>query len=281
VKRPSVATAPAAVSAVADPSAHLAGPVLVVAPHVDDETLGCGGTIALLSAQVAVHVLYAADGRLSPSGPDGGPAAAAATLPAIRRAEAEAAMQRLGVPAERLHFLALPDGALAANAGKLEQGLRQCVAAVAPRTVLAPFRHDQHPDHIAVYRATRAALGAVSDIDFLEYFVYYRYPLLVEQDIRRAVEPRHLLAIDIDAVRERKRSALEDYPSQVTRFYPWQQRPVLTAPVLDDHCAGPELFVRAAATMPTGELFARDSVRLRINLHLGPQIVRWKKRFLG
>jgi LmbE family N-acetylglucosaminyl deacetylase len=264
-----------------DPHRVIEGPVLVVAPHVDDETLGCGGTMARLAADLPIHVLYAADGRLSPSGPDGKPAAEAASLPAIRRAEAEAAMRRLGVPVDHLHFLALPDGALAAHATRLEAGLRERIVALAPRTVLAPFRHDQHPDHLAVYRATRAALGGVSGVVLLEYFVYYRYPLLAEKDIRRAVDPRHLLAIDIDPVRDRKRAALDDYPSQVTRFFPWQQRPVLTAPVLDDHCAGPELYVRAAAALSPGELFTRDSLRLRINLRLGAQIVRWKKRLLG
>jgi LmbE family N-acetylglucosaminyl deacetylase len=271
-------TWPAAV----DPRIIIEGPVLVVAPHVDDETLGCGGTIArLAAAAVPIHVLYATDGRLSPSRPDGKPANEAASLPAIRRAEAEAAMRRLGVPVDHLHFLGLPDGALAAQPERLEAKLRGCIDAVAPRIILAPFRHDQHPDHLAVYRAARTALAGATGVAFLEYFVYYRFPLLAEKDIRRAVDPRHLLAIDIDAVRDRKRLALEDYTSQVTCYFPWQQRPILTATVLDDHSAGPELFMRAAADLPTGQLFARDSLRMRINLHLGPQIVRWKKRLVG
>jgi LmbE family N-acetylglucosaminyl deacetylase len=271
-------TWPAAV----DPRTVIDGPVLVVAPHVDDETLGCGGTMArLASAGVPIHVLYAADGRLSPSRPDGKPADEAATLPAIRRAEAEAAMRRVGVPVDHLHFLALPDGEVGAHAGRLAAELRTCLDALAARTVLAPFRFDQHPDHLAVHRAVRTVLGGESGIVLLEYFVYYRYPLLAEKDIRLAVDPRHLLAVDIESVRDCKRAALDDYASQVTHYFPWQQRPVLTAAVLDDHCAGPELFVRAATDLSPGELFVRDSLRLRFNLRLGPQIVRWKKRLLG
>jgi LmbE family N-acetylglucosaminyl deacetylase len=268
-----------------DPLARLAGPVLVVAPHSDDETLGCGGTIALLAPSRAVHVVYATDGRLSPSGPDGKAAPDADALPAIRRAEAEAAMARLGVAADRLHFLDLPDGQLRAHAAMLEGRLAELLRTLRPQTVLTPFRHDQHPDHLAVRRATVAAIAAAGtgtgEVTLLEYFVYFRYPLLAEGDIRRVVAAGHLVEIDIEPVRVDKRAALDAYTSQVARYFPWQTRPVLTEAVVAEHASGPEWFVHAAADMSPGELFQRDSLRLRINLLVGPALVRWKKRLLG
>jgi LmbE family N-acetylglucosaminyl deacetylase len=280
-----VTAAVAASGAAADPLAAIPGPVLVIAPHSDDETLGCGGTIALLAPTRPVHVVYATDGRLSPSGPDGKAAPGADALPAIRRAEAEAAMGRLGLGSDRLRFLDLPDGRLRAHLPTLTAHLAELIRAIRPKTVLTPFRYDQHPDHLAVRRATVAALAAEGtasgEIALLEYFVYFRYPLLPERDIRRAVAADRLLAVDIEAVRTKKRAALDAYVSQATRYFPWQTRPVLTAAILDEHASGPEWFVRAAADLATSELFRRDSLLLRINLLVGPALVRWKKRVLG
>lgn len=264
-----------------EPTTAIDGPVLVLAPHSDDETLGCGATIARLAPTVPVHVAYGTDGRLSPIGPDGKAAPDAAALVALRRTEARDAMALLGVPAEQLHFLDLPDGRLTAEQARLMSGIESLIERLRPRTVMAPFRYDQHPDHLAVHRAAVAALRGRADIRLLQYFVYYRYPLLAEPDIRRWVAPRHCVGVDMAPVRTRKRQALACYRSQVERHFPWQQRPVLTPEVLDDHCAGIEQLVTAPPDLADRALFAVDSLRLRLNLRYGPQAVLWKKRLLG
>jgi LmbE family N-acetylglucosaminyl deacetylase len=194
-------------------------------------------------------------------------------------------MARLGVGAAHLHFLDLPDGQLNAHLRTLTARLAELVRTLRPQTVLTPFRYDQHPDHLAVRQATVDAIAAAGAgtgaIMLLEYFVYFRYPLLAGGDIRRVVAPAHLIEIDIAPVRVDKRAALDAYVSQVTRYFPWQTRPVLTEAILDEHASGPEWFVHAAADLSPGELFQRDSLRLRINLLFGPALVRWKKRLLG
>ena len=194
-------------------------------------------------------------------------------------------MDRLGVGAERLHFLDLPDGELSAHLVSLTARLAALIRTIRPQTVLTPFRYDQHPDHLAVRRATVAAIAdegvTPGAMTLLEYFVYFRYPLLAEGDIRRVVATEHLVEIDIEPVRVDKRAALDAYVSQVTRYFPWQTRPVLTEAVLDEHAIGPECFVHAAANLSPAELFQRDSMRLRINLLFGPALVRWKKHLLG
>src|SRR5262245_30184806 len=83
-----------------------AGPVLVVAPHPDDETIGCGATLALHARRGdTVHVVVVTDGELGdPRGlfarDDGG----AGSYVELRRDECRRALQALGVVSAP-HFL--------------------------------------------------------------------------------------------------------------------------------------------------------------------------------
>ena len=94
--------------------------LLVLAPHPDDEVLGAGAAIlAARDAGASVHVAFATDGegnvwvqrlaerRLRISEED------RARFGRRRRAEGLAALGVLGVNAGDVHFLALPDTALA------------------------------------------------------------------------------------------------------------------------------------------------------------------------
>jgi LmbE family N-acetylglucosaminyl deacetylase len=85
------------------PAAIPMGPVLVVAPHPDDEVLIAAGIIARARrVGLPVDVAVMTNGGLS-CGRDGGQ----------RQAESVAALARLGVDEDHVHFLGLPDGALA------------------------------------------------------------------------------------------------------------------------------------------------------------------------
>ena len=90
-----------------------AGSCVVVAPHPDDETLGCGATIARLrSAGVDVHVVFVTGGDASPA-PPGVPAA---QMVALRRGEARRALAALGVDEDRIVELGFADGEVTARA---------------------------------------------------------------------------------------------------------------------------------------------------------------------
>jgi LmbE family N-acetylglucosaminyl deacetylase len=124
--------------------------VLVLAPHMDDEVLGCGGTLAACAARGAeVRVAYLTDG--SKGYANASPAGAAPTLRErrlveLRKEEARRAAKILGW--SELIFLDLPDGRLAVTDEAVAR-LARVLAELRPELVYLPFLTDPHPDHWA------------------------------------------------------------------------------------------------------------------------------------
>lgn len=133
---------------------------VVVAPHPDDETLGCGGAIALLRQHsVPVQILVVSDGTGSHPGSQHYPPARLRTL---REQETLLAASRLGVSAQAITFWRWPDTAVprpgeAAFLSAVEQGLRY-FGRHAPTLVFVPWQHDQHRDHRATWQIIQACL---------------------------------------------------------------------------------------------------------------------------
>lgn len=123
--------------------------VMVLAPHPDDETLGCGATIARLAANGAhVVVVFVSDGGMGdPQGYCGG------DVVRTRKAEAERATSALGVAEVR--FLDFPDGELVADAA-LEHAIARAWAEIAPDWVFTTATVDAHRDHMVVGQLARA-----------------------------------------------------------------------------------------------------------------------------
>ncbi|SAI70534.1 Uncharacterized proteins%2C LmbE homologs [Bordetella ansorpii] len=129
--------------------------VHVVAPHPDDEILGCAGLLRLWHALgAAIHVLAVTDGEAShPGSRQWSPS----QLAAVRARESEQALAALNVPVTRTR-LSLPDGGVAAREQELVERLSQRLS---PGDLLiAPWRLDGHPDHEAAGRASREAARA-------------------------------------------------------------------------------------------------------------------------
>ncbi|MEW6741204.1 MAG: PIG-L family deacetylase [Planctomycetota bacterium] len=178
------------------PFASLApGPVTVVAPHPDDETIGCGGAMALhVQRGDPVRVVHVTDG----SGGDRD-SFEHGRIGEVRRREGESAARELGV--HDLVSLELPDGKVrpdGATVGALERVLRE----KPPRFLYAPSPFECHPDHVATCLAAAAAAHRVGGSIRL---------LLYE------VNQQHLpsFLFDITPVAAIKRRALGCYRSQM------------------------------------------------------------------
>lgn len=254
----------------------LAGRVLLVAPHMDDGVLACGGTLAQLSDPSRVRVVYATDGRASPEPVVPWRDRVTDDLFAIRCEEARQAMRRLGVLPDQLEFLGLPDGHLGRHAASLARELAARVERLRPDVVVAPFRFDQNPDHLALHRAARASLAGSA---LVEYFVYYRLRLLPGRDLRRYLRPEHRREVDIRPVKSAKLAALACFTSQTTRFYPWQTRPNLTPELLEEVSSADEVFLRDA---PAGtSVFERSAAWIQVLHALEPRLKRPKDHGLA
>lgn len=130
---------------------------LVLAPHPDDETLGCG---ALLSQRVRagarVDVVVATDGRGSFASttltPD--------DLAAVRHDEVCGALRELGVDGGAVSFLGFEDGTLSRHRAELAAQVRAAIEWAGADDLIIPLPVDGHPDHRAL---ALAALQGVRD----------------------------------------------------------------------------------------------------------------------
>jgi len=266
-------------SAFADPATVFRGELVFAAPHMDDEVLACGGTIASLPDKKRIHVVYATDGSRSPVPAFDWIGAASADLPTIRRAEANSALDVLGIPEQNRQFLDFPDGELQQNVSDVQHALARLLERVRPSHVFVPFRFDRHPDHVALHAATiRASRSLSRPIQLVEYFVYYRWRLLPGGDIRKIIQPDHLVRIDITGQSQQKQRALECYVSQATCFFSWQDRPILPATRVVEVSRSPELFLMHHPDYPGTAVFSRLRHWIPLAHRLEPCLKQWKDK---
>ena len=152
------------------------GPALVFAPHQDDETLGCGGTILKKRrAGIPVCIVYMTDGSRSTD------EVPPAQLRTIRLEEAIAGARVLGVDRSELRFLDFPDCELATHEIEAVRAVRDILEVVRAHEIFIPCPNDKHVDHIATNRIVWSALEALAtDVTVYEYPVHFwgHWPLI-------------------------------------------------------------------------------------------------------
>ncbi|MDM7322552.1 MAG: PIG-L family deacetylase [Gammaproteobacteria bacterium] len=155
--------------------------VVVLAPHIDDETIGCGGVMAKhVALGDRVAVLTFAD--CTPE----------------RIAEGQAAGKILGV--QRQDFLPYPSKTLMDQAD-LPDRLAAFLAEERPDVVYTPGLFDRHVDHLSV----NLLLARHSRASRAGYMVY-------SYEVWNTLTPN--VAINISAHAEQKRKALACFTSQ-------------------------------------------------------------------
>jgi LmbE family N-acetylglucosaminyl deacetylase len=170
--------------------------VMVIAPHMDDEVIGCGGTLLLhrtLKSEVRVVFVSDSSGAVDDPG-------RARNLRDIRRAEMIKVRDvlALGSVAE----LGFADGSLVSHEEAIAVRLAEELRTFRPEQLLCPFPADGHADH----QATAAALGRATRLagwngEVLGYEVW------------STLWPN--MAVDIGAVADEKARLIRMYASQI------------------------------------------------------------------
>ena len=143
--------------------------IVVIAPHPDDETLGCGGLIAhAVRNGAGVAVIALTDGDASHPGSQRWPPPA---LGRLRAGEMRRALARLGAGRALIKRLRWRDGKVAAG-GRLLQ-LRGALLGLHAGVVVVTSDADHHPDHQAASRLARSAANSLG-LPVVDYAVWSR-----------------------------------------------------------------------------------------------------------
>lgn len=181
---------------------------LVLAPHPDDETIGCGGLIAGNCA--AGHppvVAILTDGAASHPTVN---RQQRDDLRSLREHETEHAAACLGLPHHNLVLLGLPDNALQSTSSACLAVLEQLARARNCDCIVAPWRHDQHPDHVAAAAIAQELAAALR----LPCLFYPTWGWVIDPRISL---PDHAVGgwrVDISAHLPEKRRAIVSHESQ-------------------------------------------------------------------
>lgn len=130
--------------------------IMVLAPHPDDEVLGCGGSLAWHTHQGAeVTVIYMTSGEAG-----GGNISDQALVRKTREQEASSGAAILGI--NNLYYLRFKDGSLEYNSANIKQ-LATLIRQLQPDIIYAPHATDTHPDHRCCHALTVSAIARASD----------------------------------------------------------------------------------------------------------------------
>jgi LmbE family N-acetylglucosaminyl deacetylase len=192
------------------------GGVVVLAPHPDDESLGCGVLLAAAaSCGRAAAVIFISDGGASHRNSRRYPPR---LLRSLREEEALAALAALGRAPGAAHFLRLEDAAVPFSGAAFDSAMCSILdvaGAVGAGTLLATWQHDPHCDHQATHAMTAAAVRRNPRLLHLAYPVWGH--TLPPQTPIPGGAPRGR-RLDIAAQLPAKRRAIRAHRSQTTRL---------------------------------------------------------------
>ena len=184
--------------------------ILVLAPHMDDEIIGCGGSIIKhIKAGRDVAVLFFTDGSNLISNKS-----VADILRDNRKKESEKVMSFLGITP---YYLNIPDRTLSYNANILNEVI-EILQKVQPDIIYVPHQNEGDREHRLVSEIFNEAFWLASDT----YQLIYKNPMKIakyifEYEVWEPINNPNYYE-DIEAFIDVKCEAISMYESQKTFF---------------------------------------------------------------
>lgn len=221
---------------------ELAASAIVFAPHPDDETLGCGGTIIQKKkAGADVKVVFMTDGSASHRR-----FLAEGELKAMRSREAVEACRILGIESDNVYLLGFRDGQLKSFRREAIEKVSALLRQQAVAQVFIPYAGDTTPDHKATHAFVMEALQTLDkSVIVYEYpvwfWMHWPWSSLAVSKPREVVSQLFLSsahwlrmlrelrwAVPVGDVLGQKREALNQHRTQTVRLLPDPAWPVLS-----------------------------------------------------
>ncbi|MGH4120735.1 PIG-L deacetylase family protein [Clostridium sp.] len=178
--------------------------IIILAPHIDDDIIGCGGAIMkYLSENKDVYIVY-----LTNSGKQGSKTEKTKVIEE-RKLEAIDVAYALNIKKEKLFFLNGEDGDLINS--NIDDELQKITDSVNPDTIFMPCFIDSHNDHFAVTeilgRLNTKKRGMFSNVNLYLY------------ESQSPLTPLYSnVFLDITDIYEKKKKLIKLYVSQTSDF---------------------------------------------------------------
>jgi LmbE family N-acetylglucosaminyl deacetylase len=221
--------------------------IIVFAPHPDDETLGCGGTIIKKLAEgFDVSIVLMTDGRfalrdqgvLSEPSPE--------EMKDMRKKEFQKATHILGVNKQNLFYLDFEDSTLEANRVPVEKIIQDILEEKRPIEVYFTYFKDSNPDHRATNSIVQDAIMKVGfKVTKWQYSIVQPYARIgIWKDAFCSLFTHKMVHVNISRFLETKKIALYEYSSQLNLIFSNQKRTVLSPFLVKMHLNDYEVFYK-------------------------------------
>lgn len=221
-------------------SINISGTTLIIAPHPDDEVIGCGGLIARLVGEGKTpHIIIMTGGEGSH---ENCCSTSADEIIKARRNLTRKALSILGVSEQYIHELNFPDGGISENCDQTA-ALKKKINALKPQSVFVPHWGEGWNDHVETARIVKRILSP--DVDIWEYCVWMWF-----YNVWRGLDWKNAYSLHMTPAEKRlKLEAMDAYTKPLAPCgKPWSG--VLPQIFIDANSTDTELYFRIRWIQP-------------------------------